>query len=101
MERGVENQKKRSLQDSAVIAMVKFFRADWSGAFLAILILGIAIELATTGRPFFHPSNLMTILNNSAAIGAYYKFSDRFNLIDLNHISLKSKVIFSRIQSLI
>ena len=69
MERGVENQKKRSLQDSAVIAMVKFFRADWSGAFLAILILGIAIELATTGRPFFHPSNLMTILNNSAAIG--------------------------------
>lgn len=58
-----------TLQDRAVLGLVKFFRAEWSGAFLAILILGIAIELATTGRPFFHPSNLMTILNNSAAIG--------------------------------
>lgn len=58
-----------SLQDRIVLGLVKFFRAEWSGAFLAILILGIAIELATTGRPFFHPSNLMTILNNSAAIG--------------------------------
>jgi len=56
-------------QDRIVLGLVKFFRAEWSGAFLAILILGIAIELATTGRPFFHPSNLMTILNNSAAIG--------------------------------
>ena len=65
----VQDRATRSLQDRAVIAMVKFFRADWSGAFLAIVILGIAIELATTGRPFFHPSNLMTILNNSAAIG--------------------------------
>ena len=58
-----------TLQDRIVLGLVKFFRAEWSGAFLAILILGIAIELATTGRPFFHPSNLMTILNNSAAIG--------------------------------
>ena len=65
----VQDRAGRSLQDRAVVAMVKFFRADWSGAFLAIVILGIAIELATTGRPFFHPSNLMTILNNSAAIG--------------------------------
>lgn len=60
---------KSSLQDRVVLGLVKFFRAEWSGAFLAILILGIAIELATSGRPFFHPSNLMTILNNSAAIG--------------------------------
>jgi ribose transport system permease protein len=58
-----------TLQDRLVLGLVKFFRAEWSGAFLAILILGIAIELATSGRPFFHPSNLMTILNNSAAIG--------------------------------
>lgn len=58
-----------SLQDRIVLGLVRFFKAEWSGAFLAILILGIAIELATTGRPFFHPSNLMTILNNSAAIG--------------------------------
>ncbi|XXK30897.1 ABC transporter permease [Rhodobacteraceae bacterium nBUS_24] len=36
---------------------------------MAILILGISIELVTSGRPFFHPTNLMTILNNSAAIG--------------------------------
>ena len=49
--------------------MVRFFRTEWSGAFLAILILGISIELVTSGRPFFHPTNLMTILNNSAAIG--------------------------------
>jgi ribose transport system permease protein len=48
---------------------VRFFRADWSGALLAILILAISIELATSGKPFFHPSNLMTILNNAAAIG--------------------------------
>ena len=49
--------------------MVRFFRTEWSGALLAILILAIGIEFATEGRPFFHPSNLMTILNNSAALG--------------------------------
>ena len=49
--------------------MVRFFRTEWSGAFIAILILGVSIELVTSGRPFFHPTNLMTILNNSAAIG--------------------------------
>ena len=64
-----QSQPKIGLQDRIVLGLVKFFKAEWSGAFLAILILGIAIELATTGRPFFHPSNLMTILNNSAAIG--------------------------------
>ena len=69
MTHAAQTQARPSFQDRIVIALVKFFRADWSGAFLAILILGIAIELATTGRPFFHPSNLMTILNNSAAIG--------------------------------
>jgi ribose transport system permease protein len=62
-------QAKNNLQDRIVLGLVKFFKAEWSGAFLAILILGIAIELASSGRPFFHPSNLMTILNNSAAIG--------------------------------
>jgi len=64
-----ESQASRSFQDRIVLGLVKFFKAEWSGAFLAILILGIAIELASSGRPFFHPSNLMTILNNSAAIG--------------------------------
>lgn len=63
------HQANTPLQDRIVLGLVKFFKAEWSGAFLAILILGISIELATTGRPFFHPSNLMTILNNSAAIG--------------------------------
>ena len=63
------SQQTPTLQDRIVLGLVKFFKADWSGAFLAILILGIAIEFATSGRPFFHPSNLMTILNNSAAIG--------------------------------
>jgi len=62
-------QAKNNLQDRIVLGLVKFFKAEWSGAFLAILILGIAIEIASSGRPFFHPSNLMTILNNSAAIG--------------------------------
>lgn len=64
-----QSQANKSIQDRIVLGLVKFFKAEWSGAFLAILILGIAIELATSGRPFFHPSNLMTILNNSAAIG--------------------------------
>lgn len=58
-----------SLQDTLVRLLVRFFRAEWSGALLAILILAVSIELATSGKPFFHPSNLMTILNNSAAIG--------------------------------
>ena len=62
-------QNGTPIQDRMLRTMVKFFKAEWSGALLAILILGISIELATDGRPFFHPSNLMTILNNSAAIG--------------------------------
>lgn len=49
-------------------AVLRFFRAEWSGALLAILILAFAIEAVTTGRSFFHPTNLMTILNNSAAL---------------------------------
>jgi len=49
--------------------LIRYFRAEWSGALLAILILGISIELVTDGRPFFSPSNLFTILNNSAALG--------------------------------
>lgn len=61
--------QSRGIQDRAIAGLVRFFKAEWSGAFLAILILAISIELATSGRPFFHPSNLMTILNNSAAIG--------------------------------
>jgi len=59
----------KSLQDKAIGVTVSFFRKEWSGALLAILILAIAIELVTDGKPFFHPTNLMTILNNSAAIG--------------------------------
>jgi ribose/xylose/arabinose/galactoside ABC-type transport system permease subunit len=58
-----------SLQDKAISHLVSFFRKEWSGAFLAIIILAVAIELVTEGKPFFHPTNLMTILNNSAAIG--------------------------------
>ena len=48
---------------------VRFLRAEWSGAFIAIVVLAVAIEFVTDGRPFFHPSNIMTILNNSAALG--------------------------------
>ncbi|NRP95952.1 Ribose transport system permease protein RbsC [Marinobacterium sp. xm-g-59] len=59
----------KSLQDKAIGVTVSFFRKEWSGALLAILILALAIELVTDGKPFFHPTNLMTILNNSAAIG--------------------------------
>jgi len=57
------------LTDRLIQLLVRFFRAEWSGALVAIIILGLAIEAATSGRPFFHPTNLMTILNNSAAIG--------------------------------
>ena len=59
----------KSFQDTAISYLVSFFRKEWSGALLAIVILAIAIELVTGGKPFFHPTNLMTILNNSAAIG--------------------------------
>ena len=58
-----------SLQDRLISILVRFFRAEWSGALLAIVVLGIAIEVATADTMFFRPSNLMTILNNSAAIG--------------------------------
>jgi ribose transport system permease protein len=49
--------------------MLRFLRAEWSGALIAIVVLAIAIDLVTDGRPFFHPTNIMTILNNSAALG--------------------------------
>lgn len=65
----VPDNRIHSPWDTAVRLLVRFFRADWSGALLAIVILAVAIELTTTGKPFFHPSNIMTILNNSAAIG--------------------------------
>ena len=58
-----------TLQDRLIALMVRFFRAEWSGALLAIVVLGLAIEVATPNTMFFRPSNLMTILNNSAAIG--------------------------------
>jgi len=58
-----------SIQDRLIALMVRFFRAEWSGALLAIVVLGVAIEVATPDTLFFRPSNLMTILNNSAAIG--------------------------------
>jgi ribose/xylose/arabinose/galactoside ABC-type transport system permease subunit len=63
------SSKSAELGDVLIGLLVRFFRTEWSGALLAIVILGIAIELFTQGKPFFHPSNLMTILNNSAAIG--------------------------------
>ena len=58
-----------TLQDRLIQFMVRFFRAEWSGALPAIVVLGLAIEVATLDTLFFRPSNLMTILNNSAAIG--------------------------------
>ena len=64
-----EEMNVLSLQDKAITHLVSFFRKEWSGALLAILILSIAIEMVTSGKPFFHPTNIMTILNNSAAIG--------------------------------
>ena len=57
------------LADKALYHLARFFKAEWSGALVAIIILGVAIELVTGGRPFFHPTNLMTVFNNSAAIG--------------------------------
>ena len=59
----------RSLQDATIRLLAKFFKADWSGALLAILIISVAVELTTSGMSVFEPSNVMTILNNSAAIG--------------------------------
>jgi len=65
----MQETRNRRWRDVPVDAALRFLKAEWSGAFLAILILAIAIEVVTTGRPFFHPTNLMTILNNSAALG--------------------------------
>lgn len=65
----MSQQDKNLIFDRALHYLVRFFKAEWSGALIAIIILGVSIEMVTDGRPFFHPTNLMTILNNSAAIG--------------------------------
>lgn len=65
----MSQQDKNVIFDRALHYLVRFFKAEWSGALIAIIILGVSIEMVTDGRPFFHPTNLMTILNNSAAIG--------------------------------
>ncbi len=49
--------------------VVRFFSAEWSGALLAVVLMAIGIEVFTSGKPFFHPSNLLTIFNNAAALG--------------------------------
>lgn len=59
----------KGLTDRFVARLVRFFRADWSSALVAVIVLSLTIELVTDGKPFFHPSNLMTILNNSASLG--------------------------------
>lgn len=60
---------ENSVYDRFAAGLAGYFKKDWSGALLAVVILAIGIELVTDGRSFFHPSNLMTILNNSAALG--------------------------------
>ena len=59
----------RTFYDWFAQTLAGYFKKDWSGALLAVVILAVAIELVTDGRSFFHTSNLMTILNNSAALG--------------------------------
>jgi ribose/xylose/arabinose/galactoside ABC-type transport system permease subunit len=59
----------RRLGDLPRDLLLRFLRAEWSGAVIAILVLALAIEAVTEGRSFFHPTNLMTILNNAAALG--------------------------------
>lgn len=59
----------RSVRDAAVHLMIRFFRADWSGALLAIVIIAVSVELTTSGASLLNPSNVMTILNNAAGIG--------------------------------
>ena len=65
----ISSTNSTRLGDALVARLVRFFSADWSGALLAVIVLAISIELVTDGKPFFHPSNLMTIMNNSAALG--------------------------------
>lgn len=65
----IEAARVARWRDLPLSLLVRFFRAEWSGALLAILILAIAIDALTSGRSLFHPTNLMTILNNSAALG--------------------------------
>ena len=40
-------KSKIAPQDQFIMWTVRFFRAEWSGALLAIIVLGIAIEIAT------------------------------------------------------
>ena len=41
------------LQDRLIALLIRFFRAEWSGALLAIVVLGLAIEVATTDTLFW------------------------------------------------
>jgi ribose transport system permease protein len=66
---GPAGPEARRWADTARDLLLRFLRAEWSGALIAIVVLAIAIEAVTDGRPFFHPTNIMTILNNSAALG--------------------------------
>ena len=66
---GAEGQQTHPAMRWARDILLRFLRAEWSGALIAIVVLAIAIEMVTDGRPFFHPTNIMTILNNSAALG--------------------------------
>ena len=66
---GAEGQQTHPAMRWAREILLRFLRAEWSGALIAIVVLAVAIEMVTDGRPFFHPTNIMTILNNSAALG--------------------------------
>jgi hypothetical protein len=57
----VEN---RTFYDRFAQLLAGYFKKDWSGALLAVVILAIAIELVTDGRSVLHPSTVMTILSN-------------------------------------
>ncbi len=66
------NARAAAPSDAGAKAMrwvVRFFSAEWSGALLAVVLMAISIEVFTAGKPFFHPSNLLTIFNNAAALG--------------------------------
>ena len=49
------------------IGITKFFRQEWSGALLAVILLVIVFGI--NNPDFLGPSNLMLIVNNGAAIG--------------------------------
>lgn len=57
-----------AFSDRALVALIRFFKAEWSGALLAVLVLSLAFGIVSGGN-FFAPGNLAQIVISGADIG--------------------------------